>query len=170
MPARSSYSLKPACHRALKKPARSHSWKRSCTVELAPTSRGSAFHCMPVRSIYTMASKALRSSVLRRPPLACDGAGGISGWTRSHTSSLTSHGLVLAIASSSTFFLLFYHVSTGFRISCYCKIDIHFDERRDGGLGKHFRLVCSPREAPDGRLVHGRANPSVVQTVRALPW
>jgi hypothetical protein len=35
--------------------------------------------------------------------LACDGAGGINGRTRSQNSSLTSHGRVLAIDSSFRF-------------------------------------------------------------------
>src|SRR5256885_1053447 len=35
-----------------------------------------------------------------RPPLACDGGGGIRGITRSHNASLTSHGWLLLIHGS----------------------------------------------------------------------
>src|SRR5260221_4706855 len=109
---------------------------------------------MHVRSTYTMASKALRSSIRRRPPLACDEAAGISGHTRSHTSSLTSHGLVLAIHSSSTFFLLFYHLSTGFRISFKCatqKIVAENGRRveKRGKADKHFGMLRPPRNLHD---------------------
>src|SRR5713226_2345001 len=50
-----------------------------------------------------MAAKALRSAIRGLPPLACEGAYGISDLTFSHHSSLTSHGRVLAI----DFFLLY---------------------------------------------------------------
>src|SRR5258706_3571614 len=66
----------------------------------APSARGSAFHWIPVRSTETIAANACRSCMRGRPPLACDGGGGIRGIPRSHNASLTSHGWLLLIHGS----------------------------------------------------------------------
>jgi len=52
-----------------------------------------------------MASNARRSESRGRPPLACEGVGGINGRPRSHNSSVTSHGRALGIDSACSFSL-----------------------------------------------------------------
>ncbi len=69
MPFRQSYSSKPAFHISRKRPARTHTWKRSWAVEPGQKMVASrAFHGQPVRSTKKMASMQTRSGVRGLPP------------------------------------------------------------------------------------------------------
>ena len=90
MPRNQSYSSRPAFHSSKKKPACTHSWKRSWAVEPGQNFVASnAFHWQPVRSTKKMASKHTRSGTRGRPPpkRCVFGCGGISHWISSHKSS-----------------------------------------------------------------------------------
>jgi hypothetical protein len=66
-PTNSSYSSKRRVQAWANAPVRTHSWKRSCTVDFGPNSRGTAPHWAPVRSTQITPSKRGRSFVRGRP-------------------------------------------------------------------------------------------------------
>jgi hypothetical protein len=69
MPFKQSYSSSPAFHISKKTPSCTHSWKRSCAVELGQKRVAfRAFHGQPVRSTKKMPSMHTRSGVRGLPP------------------------------------------------------------------------------------------------------
>ena len=108
MPSISSYSANPACHRARKTPAASHSRNRVWIALALPNrSAGNAFHWHPVRNTYTMASKTRRGGFGLRPPPGLrvnvprtdrGARGGISGSTRAQNASDTIQDCTLGLA------------------------------------------------------------------------
>ncbi len=110
IPSISSYSANPFRQRREKTPFRFHS-KKYLWIELAlPNSFiGNAFHWQPVRKTKTMPSKTLRGSMGLRPPpgrrryrrFLARFCFGMSGFTRSQSSSDTVHDLMALMAQDT---------------------------------------------------------------------
>jgi hypothetical protein len=70
-------------------PCRVHSWKRACTVEPEPNSRGIAFHWQPVRSTWRIPSSTRRNGTAGRPRVP----GGFSGGSSARQSAQRASGM-----------------------------------------------------------------------------
>src|SRR6266571_5829025 len=88
-PTNSSYSCRRSVQAWANAPVCTHSWKRSCTVDLAPNSRGTSCHWAPVRSTQITPLNRGRSAVRGRPGFLRGLTTTSRGASRSHRTSST---------------------------------------------------------------------------------